>query len=528
MYVPFLVKKFLLSLSLALPVSLREAKCRGKLFVRNRNQGQRCVVSHNDNMGLLCKNFAKLGGIRMENAAAAGPNPLDVGRIIDDRPLSGFQISIIVFCALVAVLDGADSFSIGVAAPSIAAKLGLPLSGFGAVFSAALFGATLGAFSFGPLADQFGRKPMLVIAVAIFAFFTFATALVGSRDSLLVVRFFAGLGLGGATPCFLTLASEYAPARIRASVTSLMWAGFPLGGMIGGFLNSYLIGAFDWQAMFYVGGVAPLVVGVLIALFVPESVRYLIARGGSHQALLRVVGRLAPEMAASLHPNTKFVVREKALAGSPVRNLFTDGRALATPLLWVPFFMAFGVLIIVVLWTPALLRQAGMSAPNAALVVAFHGLGGFIGMAVAGRLLERFGTLVLVPAFVIGAVFTLLLGMVGTSLPLAALCDALIGVFVGIGASGMIALASLVYPTSMRSSGIGWAMAMGRLGQVFAPLIAGAMQQAGWNVGRMFVFIAVAPLIAAVFVPLVNLAFRGSGAAEPAGAVPVPVVEAAG
>ena len=444
----------------------------------------------------------------MGHSIAGDPNVIDVGRIIDERRLSGFQIRIIVFCVLVAILDGVDTFSIGVAAPSIAAKLALPLSSFGAIFSAALFGATLGAFSFGPLADRFGRKPMLVIAVLIFAAFTFMTALTESRDSLIAVRFLAGLGLGGATPCFLTLASEYAPSRIRASVTSVLWAGFPLGGMIGGFLNSYLIGAFDWQAMFYVGGIAPLVVGVLIAVFVPESVRYLITRQGPPRTLLRVMRRLAPDLAVSARSDMRFVAREKALIGTPVKNLFTEGRAMATPLLWVPFFMAFGVLVIVVLWTPALLRQAGMSAPNAALVVAFHGLGGFIGMAMAGRLLERWGALVLVPAFLCGAVFTLLLGMVGTSVVLAAGCDALIGVFVGIGASGMIALASLVYPTSIRSSGIGWAMAMGRLGQVVAPLLAGAMLQAGWPIGRMFLFIAVAPLIAAVFVPLVNVAFR--------------------
>ena len=444
----------------------------------------------------------------MPTTITGDANQVDIARLIDDRSLGGYQIRIILICALVAILDGIDTFSIGVAAPSIAARLSLPLSGFGAVFSAALFGATLGALSFGPLADRFGRKVMLVIAVVIFAVFTFLTALAWSRESLIAVRFLAGLGLGGATPCFLTLASEYAPARIRASVTSLMWAGFPLGGMIGGFLNAYLIAAFDWQAMFYVGGVAPLIVAGMIALMVPESARYMATRPAAASRLAKVAARLAPQLAASLRPDTRFVMPESTLTGPPVKNLFTGGRGLATPLLWVPFFMAFGVLIIVTLWTPALLRQAGMPAPSAALVVAFHGLGGFIGMAVAGRVLERWGTTALIPAFLTGAVFTVLLGMVGTSVPLASLCDALIGVFVGIGASGMIALASVVYPTAIRSSGIGWAMAMGRLGQVAAPLIAGAMLQAGWSIDRMFLAIAVAPAIAAVFVPLVNGAFN--------------------
>jgi AAHS family 4-hydroxybenzoate transporter-like MFS transporter len=412
-----------------------------------------------------CQSCANDGG----KTVSGEPDP------VDEQPLSRLQMTIIVLCAMVALFDGADTFSIGIAAPSIAAKLAFPLNIFGSVFSAALFGATIGAFGFGPLADRFGRKPMLLIAVLVFAAFTFATALTPSYQVLLLVRFLAGVGLGGATPCFLTLAAEFVPTRLRAPVTSLLWSGFPLGGMLGSFLNSWLIGAYGWPAMFHVGGIAPLIVAALLWLFVPKPPRTL---GAGERA-----------------------------AASPVKNLFADGRALATPLLWVPFFMAFGVLVIVVLWTPALLRQGGMSAPDAALVVGFHGLGGFLGMAAAGVLLEKYGTRVLVPAFVIGALFTLLLGMVGTSVPLAALCDALIGVFVGIGASGMIAVASLVYPAAIRSTGIGWAMAMGRLGQVAAPLIAGAMLQAGWPVGKMFLLIAAAPLIAAIFVPLVTLAF---------------------
>ncbi len=453
--------------------------------------------------------------------AMARSDTVDVGALIDDNVLSRFQIRILILCGLVAILDGIDTFSIGVAARPIAQALAFPLTSLGTVFSAALFGATLGAFSFGPLADRFGRKTMLLVAVTIFAVFTFLTALATSFESLIVIRFLSGVGLGGATPCFLALGSDYAPARIRASVTSALWAGFPLGGMIGGFLNSYLIRDFGWTSLFYIGGVAPLIVATLIAVMVPESVRYMITRGKARDRLAGVVARLSPARAASFRPDTRFVLPEVRAAGIPAKQLFTEGRGLATPLLWVPFFMAFGVLVIVVLWTPALLGQAGMSASNAAVVVAFHGLGGFIGMAVAGRLLERFGSLILVPALLLGAVFTFFLGTVGTSVPLAALCDALIGVFVGIGASGVIGFASVVYPTAMRSTGIGWGMAMGRLGQVAAPLIVGAMLAAGWTVGQMFLAIAAGPVIAAAFVPMAAWAFGKIGKRQIAAAVTV-------
>ena len=451
-----------------------------------------------------------------QTTVSSGYRAIDVADVIDKGRLSQFQIRTVALCGLVALLDGVDTFSIGVAASSISAKLQIPLSSFGPVFAAATLGATVGAFAFGPLADRFGRKSMLIVATLLFSAFTFVTALADSFESLIAFRFLAGLGLGGATPCFLALASEYAPRRIRASIISALWASFPLGGMLGGFLNSYLISAYGWQSLFYVGGVVPLVVAILVAIFAPESIRYLISHNAPSARIAGIADRLAPGLAS---PVATFVAREKARPGAPVKQLFSEQRALSTLLLWVPFFLAFGVLTIVVLWVPALLRQNGMAASDTAIVVGFHGLGAFIGMAIAGRLLERLGTtFALAPAFLIGAVFTAALGSVGTSVVLASTFDGLVGFFVGIGASGMIALSSLVYPTAIRSTGIGWAMGMGRLGQVFAPLLTGAMLQSGWTVDRMFIVIAIAPALAAIVVPLIKLA-RGATRATDADVV---------
>lgn len=425
---------------------------------------------------------------------------IDVAALIDEQPISRFQIGILLLCGAAAVLDGWDTFSIGVAAPSIAAKLGMPMSTIGIVFSTALLGAATGAFTFGPLADRFGRKRLLVAALLLFGVFTALTAVAGRIETLLLVRFFAGVGLGGATPSFLALASEYAPARLRASVTSALWAGFPLGGMIGGFLNAWLVGAFDWPALFYVGGALPLVLAPLVILWVPESLHFLITRGAPIDRVRPILERLAPGRGEA-----RPILLEEPAAGFPLRQLFADGRATTTMLLWVPFFLAFGVLAIVVFWTPSLLRQQGMSASAAATVVGFHGLGGFLGMVVAGRLLELVGPVrALVPAFAIGALFTALLGTVGQSVPEAALADGLIGLFVGIGASGAIGLSALIYPTAMRSSGIGSALAMGRVGQVCAPLVVGVMLQTGWSIPDIFLWIALAPLVAAAAVPLVQ------------------------
>src|SRR6185437_13957031 len=174
-------------------------------------------------------------------------------------------------CALVSALDGIDTQSIGVAAPFIAEELGVKLAHFGPIFSSALVGATVGAASFGPLADRFGRKTLLIVAVLLIGGFTILTVFANSVPMLMAIRVLAGLGLGGATPCFIALTSEYTPARLRAALVTLMWSAFPLGGLLGGLLNWYLIPHAGWRAIFYIGGVAPLVLAVVLCLYLPES-----------------------------------------------------------------------------------------------------------------------------------------------------------------------------------------------------------------------------------------------------------------
>ncbi len=256
-------------------------------------------------------------------------------------------------------------------------------------------------------------------------------------------------------------------------------------------------------------------VRLLIVVFVPESVRYPAAREGSALRVGPILARIEPAMTGRIGGATRFVSMERKLPGIPVANLFTAGRAPGTVALWVPFFIAFAVLIVVVLWTPALLRRAGMTVPDAAFVVAVHGAGGFLGMVQAGYLFDQFGILALVPAFLLGCLFSALLGQVGACVPLAAACDGLIGMR-GCRASGVIAMAAVVYPTAICSAGIGWAMGMGRLGQVCAPLLVGALLTAGWTVGGVFLVVAAGPAIAAIATPTARELFAGaavSGAA---------------
>ncbi len=430
----------------------------------------------------------------------SAPDEVNVTRLIDERPLTRFQIATIICCALVNLFDGIDTQSIGVAAPFIAEGLGIKLANFGPIFSSALVGATIGAATFGQLADRFGRKTLLLVAALFIGVFTILTALATSVSMLVAFRILAGLGLGGATPCVISLTAEYAPARLRATLVTLMWSSFPLGGMIGGLMNTYLLLHAGWRAIFYIGGFIPLVLVFVLLVYLPESIKFLVTRRNDNDAARRIVARLGVHDVA---PDSRFVIKEERLAGGTVRHLFTEGRMLGTLFLWVPFFMGFGVLTVVTLWTPILLKLNGIPPAATAFVIAFNGLGAFIGQSTAGQLMQRFGIMaVLFPAFLAGTAATVLLGYGASSVALAATGIGLVGLFMGLGTAGAIALSALIYPTPIRSTGVGAGMAMGRFGQIVGPLIAGTLLGAGWSADRIMMVIACGGIIGAVFVLL--------------------------
>jgi AAHS family 4-hydroxybenzoate transporter-like MFS transporter len=425
---------------------------------------------------------------------------LDVGRLIDERPLSALQYRVYVLCALVAVLDAVDSQSIGVAAPLMAADLHISAGGFAPAFSAGLFGAAIGALSFGSVADLIGRKPMLVATTALFGTFTCLTAFATGFPTLLLYRFIAGLALGGATPCFITLAAEYAPAKRRAMLVSLLWAGYPLGNSLGGFMTSILVSHFRWPMLFYAGGVPSLIVALVLALLMPESLRWLAGKGETARAAA-LSERLDPSLRGTLfQPVAQSQAPKRRI---PLRELFSDGRAAGTVLVWFILYLGFASTTVISLQTPTLLHASGIPLSTAAWFIGIEGLTAAIGMAVAGRLVEKFGPIVaLVPAFVAGGALLVGLGYFSSSVVLAGIVMTLLGFTVPLGTSGGIALAATFYPTAMRSSGVGWAMGMGRFGQVCSPLVIGLMLTLGWAPAKILAVMAVAPLLAAISVIL--------------------------
>ena len=426
---------------------------------------------------------------------------VNITALIGARPFGRFQIGIVFLCALIALLDGYDLQVIGLAAPAIASLLKIPPFAMGGVFSAALAGLALGSFALGPVADRIGRKRVLIGCTLGFGLFTLATPLAGSYNELLAARFFTGLGLGGAVPSFIALASEYTPLRKRATMVGFLWAGFPVGGVLGGLLGNWLIPTLGWQWLFWIGGAMPIVLAVLLAGFLPESIGYLVTSGAPASGIATLLQRVC---GAKVPADARFVLGEDKTDRANIGELFSHGRAYGTLLLWVSFFIVYLQLVTNSAWSPILLSHVGVPVPLSARAMAAYNFGSVIGTMAAGWLLSRLGPKILLPVALIGTVFAY--GLVGYAAPdinIIIVLQSLMGLFLGGVATALIALSALLYPTPIRSTGVGWAIGVGRFGSFVGPLVVGALLGGGLAVGPIFVAIAAPAIIAAITAGLI-------------------------
>jgi AAHS family 4-hydroxybenzoate transporter-like MFS transporter len=330
-----------------------------------------------------------------------------------------------------------------------------------------------------------------------FGVFTVLTALAQDMTSLLLIRFLTGLGLGGATPSFVSLTSEYAPPRLRRLVVALLWAGIPLGGALGGALASLVIPTLGWRALFFVGGGLPLALSVILMLFLPESLNFLMTSNAGADHIFSILRRIAPSHARQQH----YILGEPKLVGTPMRQLFADGRGFGTVLLWGLFFLLFLVLVTNTAWSPTLLSRSGLAPAQIGWIMAASNGGAVLGALVIGLLMQRNRPYrVLTAALVAGGVCFTLFGLALPSFGLVSLLQGVVQLLVGGSASGAVAVAAMLYPTSVRSTGVGWATGFGRLGSFFGPLAAGALVTAHVTTGIVYAALGVLGVGAALFV----------------------------
>ena len=225
----------------------------------------------------------------------AGASLVDVAGYIDQQPVGGFQIKLLLTCAAVLFLDGFDTQAIGYVAPALAKEWGLSKAALGPVFSAGLFGLMIGALVFGPLADRIGRKKIIIFSTLAFGIGTLATSFIADVNTLLAIRFLTGLGLGGAMPNAVAMTSEFSPRRRRATMVMIMFCGFSVGAALGGLLAAWLIPQFGWRSVFVIGGIAPLALAPILAWRLPESVRFLALAGRAPERVAELLGYINPQ-----------------------------------------------------------------------------------------------------------------------------------------------------------------------------------------------------------------------------------------
>jgi MFS transporter, AAHS family, 4-hydroxybenzoate transporter len=441
---------------------------------------------------------------------------VQVDSVIDQAKWTSFQTATVLMCGIVTLVDGFDAQSIGFVAPVLAKEWGVAPSAFGPVFSASLVGMMVGALSLGPVADRFGRKLAAILALAFMGIFTLASMTSTSVESLMLVRFLTGVGLGGALPNCVALSAEYAPARWRATAIGAMFCGFPLGAMLGGLLAARIIPVFGWKSVFLIGGLTPLVLIPVLAIMLPESIRYLVVQKKSPSRILTLLRKIDP--ATSATEASAFAIREvNSKDGVAVKELFAHGRLAGTLLLWVAFFANLLLYYFLINWLPLLLQQAGLSLSNAILLTALLNFGGILGTIVFARSLDKAGnSRILIWAFLGCTASTVALGYSGANVPLL-ICAVFIAGFCANGAlNNLSAVAANLYPTRVRATGIGWALGFGRVGSIAGPMIGSWLLLAKVDLAHLFSIIALPSLFAAVAMFVLNLrAPSGAAASSP-------------
>lgn len=380
-------------------------------------------------------------------------------------------IATIGLCFLVALMEGLDLQAPGIAAQGMMSAFTMDKLHMGWVFSAGVLGMLPGAFIGGRLADRYGRKRVLIASVALFGLFSLATAIAWDYNSLIVARFLTGVGLGASLPNLIALTSEVAGPKLRGTAVSMMYCGVPLGAA-----GAALVGVNDlgigWQLVFYIGGFVPLLIVPLLGFYLPESQAFSKAAGGT----VNVTGLL-----------------------------FKGGNAKPTLLLWVSFFFTLMVTYILINWLPSLLMAQGFTKVDSSWIVLSMQIGAAVGTLFLGALMDR------VPAWVMSLVIYMgiLSALAGLyfSVSMAAMLVAgfVAGIFTTGGQSVLYALAPLYYPAIGRATGVGTAVAIGRIGAMSGPLVVGKMLALG--TGSAGIFLACAP---GVVVAAASLCFLSS------------------
>ncbi|OAL82282.1 MFS transporter [Acinetobacter sp. SFA] len=424
---------------------------------------------------------------------------VNVNAVVDEAKFKPFHLKIVLWCVFVVIFDGYDLAINGVALPLLMQEWNMTAVQAGMLASTALAGMMFGAMFFGMLADKIGRKNVILICVTLFSGFTFWGGFASNPTEFGILRFIAGLGIGGVLPNLVALTSEYAPQKMRSTLVTTMFSGYAVGGIMAALLGAWLTPSFGWEIMFYIAGIPLLIIPVLW-FYLPESLTFLVKKQQNEKAS-KIVQQISPEQNATAR--TQFVLNEVHAPDASIAALFRQGRSMSTLLFWCCFFMCLLMVYALGSWLPKLMMAAGYSLGNSLMFLMAMNIGAVIGTIGGGILADRFHLKpVIIGMFLLGAVS--LVGL-GFNSPQAV-------IYLLVAAAGASAIGSSIllysfvaqyYPLSIRSTGIGCASAVGRVGAIVGPIIIGFLLGMELPHKMNFLAVAIPAIIGAISVALI-------------------------
>lgn len=407
-----------------------------------------------------------------------------------------YQWLVVGLCVVLNILDGYDVMALAFTAKSIGADFALNGAEIGVLMSAGLVGMAVGALTLGPLADRIGRRPVILLAVTMAAAGTALSATAASPWQLGIWRVLTGLGIGGILASITVIASEYSSHRWRGLAISVYTAGYGVGATLGGLAAVSLQAQHGWRSVFVVGALLTTGVLLILSVLLPESIDFLNARGrdGDLDRVNRIAARLGQEPVAALSVASAAHDERTGRIG----ELFAPGRIRSTLLLWVAFFATMYGFYFVNSWTPSLLETAGLTKGQSATAGMMLTLGGTVGSIVFGLLASKWAARSVLIWFTVGSAALMVMFIV--SIPMLAVAFAL-GVLIGALINGCVAglytLAPALYGPRIRTTGVGWAIGIGRAGAILAPLATGSLLDAGWSSQQLYFGAAAIVLVSA-------------------------------
>jgi AAHS family 4-hydroxybenzoate transporter-like MFS transporter len=429
--------------------------------------------------------------------------PVDVSAFLDERRFGRAHMCVIALLILTMLIDSYDIFVVGAILPLLADSMHVLPQSLTSIFVLQQLALLIGTFLVGPLSDRFGRRTTLLVCVGSFVLLTFATVLARTPMSLLAIRFVSSLFLAGVIPNAIALSSELAPKHLRAGIVSVIFCGFTGGRLIEAFVQAFLLERFGWESAFLVGGGIGLLTFVLLWFYLPESILFRTRRDPHDPRIAEALLRIDPSL--KLPDRPRFVLEDEAVTvASPAKALFSPGMWLTTILLWVAFLTAFVVNHLVGSWNTTVLHdQGGISLQHIAAGLTCGTVAGIIGTLTSGFVLDRFGARRSLPVFFLGAAVPIAaLGWIDLSSAQFLIASALSGYFINSALGAINAFGALVYPSSIRATGVAWAAGAGRAGGMIGPAIGGLLLAQHANIATIYLWTAAPLLLGALAVVL--------------------------